>query len=418
MYLLYGFRKLRQKKDNLLTIIQTAQEGFNVKKKRPLFFFDVAAAFDKVWQDGLFFKLVKLKVPYYLIRVIASFLNGRTFAVKVDGEMSIIHVIECGVPQGGVLSPTLFQIFINDIPTVNKEGETVLLFADDIVFLKRFKYLVSGKVCVNLKTETEKDIQEFLNNLENWMNDWRLSLAPHKCAQITFSKARSNVNISDIMNIKLYGQNIPSEKNPKFLGVLFDSKLNFEPHFKSIKKKVGDRLNLLKILSFDKTWRLNEKLLVTMFKSLILSVLDYASVVTGNMKSCSILETIQNNALRIIFKKRLIDKVPAQELREKAGITTVLERHKLLMNDYYERALISQNPLLQKVFGNYKKFRTREYINENLIDRVIESGRQKVTEMIKKHNELCLKKSELYPTVLCGASRIIRQMILDDYSVT
>ena len=86
------------------------------------------------------------------------------------------------------------------------------------------------------------------------------------------------------MDVKLYGHNIPSEKNQKFLGVLFHSKLNFEPHFQSIKKKVGDRINLLEILSFDKTWKLNESLLVTMFKSLVLSVLDYASVVTGNME--------------------------------------------------------------------------------------------------------------------------------------
>ena len=99
------------------------------------------------------------------------------------------------MPQGGVLSPTLFQIFINDIPTVNKEGETVHLFADDTAFLKRFKYMVSGKVGANLKIQAEKDIQEFLNNLEKWMNDWRLSLAPHKCAQITFSY------LHDIMDV-------------------------------------------------------------------------------------------------------------------------------------------------------------------------------------------------------------------------
>jgi hypothetical protein len=76
----------------------------------------VAAAFDKVWHNGLIHKLVELKVPYYLIMIIKKFLENRTFVVKIDGTESGIYFIFCGIPQGGVLSPTLFSIFINDIP--------------------------------------------------------------------------------------------------------------------------------------------------------------------------------------------------------------------------------------------------------------------------------------------------------------
>ena len=106
-----GFRKNRQTKDNLLYVIQNAQEGFNKDEKTLSIFFDVAAAFDKVWHNGLIQKLIDLGVPYYLIAIIAAFLEDRTFTVKIEGKESGIYLILCGVPQGGVLSPTLFSIY-------------------------------------------------------------------------------------------------------------------------------------------------------------------------------------------------------------------------------------------------------------------------------------------------------------------
>ena len=411
-----GFRKARQTKDNLLTVIQTAQEGFNVKEKTTAIFFDVAAAFDKVWHSGLVYKLYLLKIPYYLLRVITNFLCDRTFVIKVDGVFSRVYNIECGVPQGGVLSPTLFQIYINDIPMSNKEGEMVLLFADDIVFLKRFKYILNGKVDANVKNIVQSEIQSFLHSLESWMNKWRLSLAPHKCTQITFSKAKSVSD--DRMELNLYGLQIPYELNTKFLGIIFDTRLSFEPHFQNVKKKVGDRINLLKILSYDKTWRLGEKTLIKMYKSLVRSVLDYASVCTGAMKDCNTLETLQNNALRVIFKKTLLDKIPCDELRKKAGVTTVRERHNKLMTDYYERALVTHNPLIKRVFNNYKEFKEREFIDESLADRTVTHDREALIDLIKRHNHISIKKQEIHPTTLCCAKSTVRQMILDNYGIT
>lgn len=83
-----GFRKNRQTKDNLLYVIQNAQEGFNREEKTVTVFFDVAAAFDKVWHKGLLYKLYELGVPYYLISIIMAFLDKRTFSVKVEGKES------------------------------------------------------------------------------------------------------------------------------------------------------------------------------------------------------------------------------------------------------------------------------------------------------------------------------------------
>ena len=156
-----------------------------------------------------------------------------------------------------------------------------------------------------------------------------------------------------------------------------------------------------------------------MYKSLILSVLDYASITTGacNEKIRDDYEIIQNNALRIIFKKRLLDKVPVRELREKAGLTTIQIRHENLMLEYYERAIVSDNPLIKSLFKNYASFKTRNYIRESLARNNQGSVVAETLKLIKNHNKLCQKDEECYPTALCQAPIIIKQMILDLYSV-
>ena len=203
------------------------------------------------------------------------------------------------------------------------------------------------------------------------------------------------------------------------MGVIFDRKLNFEANVQAIKKKLGDRFNLLKILSYDKTWKLTDGLLIKMYKSLIRSVIDYASITTGSvsLKIKNDLEVLQNNALRIIFKKGLLDKISNEELRTRAGLVTVKERHHKLMLDYYEKAIVTENPLIKKVFDNFKKFKTRNYLKESLA--VDESGRirNETLDLIKKHNVLCDKKKEMYPTTLDNANVIIIQMILDNFSL-
>lgn len=276
------------------------------------------------------------------VKIIAEFLKDRFFLVKCEGEKSILIKIECGVPQGGVLSPTLFSIYINDVPIAEGDDEISLLFADDIAYSARYGYKTKNKIDSSLKIRAQEKVQAYLNKLELWMCTWRLSLAPSKCAQITFSKAKDISN--DEMEITLYNEKIPSEINPKFLGIFFDARLNFSKHWEAIREKITDRLNLLKILSYDKNWRLNEDILIKMYKTLVRSVLDYACVTSVAASNVVLkdFEVAQNDALRIIFKKSLLDKVKVEELRDRAGVQSIFERHKILMERYYERAIISE----------------------------------------------------------------------------
>jgi hypothetical protein len=164
----------------------------------------------------VFYKLALLKIPFEIIKAIEDLLKDRHFSVKVGNAFSTLRKIECGVPQGAVLSPTLFSLYINSIPMRRYTGlkkdhhEFTMLFADDLAYLLTF----------SCKEDAEVVAQTYLNELEDWMCTWRLCLAPHKCAQIVFSRAKK-FDVKEL-DLNLYGIRIPKENSPKFLGVVFD----------------------------------------------------------------------------------------------------------------------------------------------------------------------------------------------------
>ena len=311
-------------------------------------------------------------------------------------------------------SPTLFSIYINDVPAPDGEDEKTLLFADFIVYCFSYKYKENKKLIESASNNAAMKAQVFLNGLESWMDLWRLSLAPHKCAQTTFTKAIRNPK--DDLQITIYGQKINYDHNPKFLGITFDSRLGFEKHFEKVKDKVKERINVLKVLSYDKSWSLNVKFLLSIYKVLIRSVMDYANVITAacNEKVVKELEVLQNDALRVIFKKSILDHVPVQTLLDWAELETIKSRHESLLTAYYEKCLVSNNPLIKELFEKYKIFKRRKLFSEDMA--VGERGTVDLDRLalIRKVNVDSLN-SEIHSTTLCKAKPTIKEIITDSY---
>jgi len=346
-----GFRAARQTKDNILFLSQKIAETLVRKKKVCCVFFDIAAAFDKVWHNGLLFKLIQIQTPNYITAWIREFLNKRQFLVKLNNFLSNANTIETGVPQGAVLSPILFSIFINDIPIAqSKNRRYSLLFADDLVSLFIFKR--RGKIQI--------EIQRYLSLIEKWLMTWRLMMAPNKCSHNTFSNA--NTDESHLISIKLFDEFIPIVSNPRFLGVTFDTRLTFKHQIEHVQKSCMSRLNIIKILS-SKSWHLSQATLVNIYKSIVRSIMEYSSIIFHSIAVTNFhkLEVIQNNAIRSIFKLPYLTN--QETLLSISHIEGLKERFHNLNHKYLTNCIKTKNPLIMDLMDEFKQFHPRPSSN-------------------------------------------------------
>ena len=203
-----GFRKNRSTSDNIVFLTQKIEETFARKKKLGCIFFDIAKAFDSVWHRGLIFKLLKANVDPYIVNWVENFLKDRSFFVEVNGSKSDVFLIESGVPQGAALSPLLFCVYFNDIPTTEKRNESgSLLFADDLATC--FIYNKNGNIKAKIKS--------YMLKFENWLSKWRMKASATKCSYCMFS-GNGKADESNLVYPELYGQRLLKDNYPKFLG--------------------------------------------------------------------------------------------------------------------------------------------------------------------------------------------------------
>ena len=224
-----GFRSNKRTIDNLFYFKQKCLEAFSLKRKRNVnkvvgIVFDIEKAFDKVWHDGLLYKMHQIRIPKKIAMWIKNFLKNRTFYVNVNGKDSKYYSLFTSVPQGSILSAILFLIFINDVPTTVFNYEHIsraLLFADDL-----FKFAYDH----NLK-RLQIILQRYLDELEIWLSKWRLKTAAKKCSYNIYTE---NGQCNEEIHLEIFGKKINKENNPKYLGVHLDQlgmnqniKLNF-----------------------------------------------------------------------------------------------------------------------------------------------------------------------------------------------
>ncbi|GBM32324.1 RNA-directed DNA polymerase from mobile element jockey [Araneus ventricosus] len=282
----FGFRAQHSTIHQLLRVTNSITEGMNNKFYTGGIFLDIQKAFDRVWHDGLIYKLIQLNFPKYLINILKSFLENRTFKVVIHGETSNTGVIKAGTPQGSVLSPILYSIFTSDFPSHPRT--ITCLFADDSAVLAQgttIKYIL-------------RTLQSFLVSLEEWLTKWRIAVNTDKTKAIIFRKGCSNFNPT---NLELFDETIEWVTEVKYLGLIIDNKLTFRQHISYLKEKFWAKIYLcLPLIGRNSSLSLENKLIL--FKQVLRPILTYAAPIWGlaapsNRKKVQIL---QNKLLRII----------------------------------------------------------------------------------------------------------------------
>ena len=261
-----AYKKKRGTQENCLKLTEDIVNAFNKRECVVGTFLDVSGAFDKVWREGLIVKIARWGIGRRLTRVITNFLTSRSLVVKVGNAVSEVVYLLAGTPQGSVLSPTLFNAYMDDLWHLIPSGVELLQYADDICIY------ASGSdpdICA-------RKIQEALDVIERWAGIWRISMAPEKSNWILFSRCPSHKQGNIIL--KMYNKEIPNCKQIKFLGILFDERLTWKAYLDSILRHATSKATQIQALSAKN--RFNSPIqAIGFFNSVIKPLFDYGAVV-------------------------------------------------------------------------------------------------------------------------------------------
>ena len=187
-------------------------------------------AFDKVSHDRLLYKLDRAGIDPQTSAWVKSFLSMRTQKVVIDGEKSDAVPVTSGVPQGSVLGPILFLVYIDDMPKYTKHSQVRLFANDTIAYLT----ITNKDDCQNL--------QEDLKRLEVWEKEWLMEFHAAKCHVLRISRKKNTATFP----YSLHGQVLTEVKSAKYLGVTISNDMTWNNHIDSTAAKANKKLGFLK----------------------------------------------------------------------------------------------------------------------------------------------------------------------------
>ena len=308
-----GFRTGDSCVSQLIAITHEIYQSFDANpslETRGVFLY-ISKAFDKVWHEGLLFKLKCHGVEGSLFNILENYLQDRKQRVVICGQSSRWLNVNSGVPQGSVLGPLLFLIYINDLP--ENLVSVTKLFADDTSIFS----------VVRNVTQASNELNQDLSTIKHWAFQWKMTFNPDpkkQTTEVVFSHKTKPVN-----HPPLYFNDSIVLQSPiqKHIGLFLDKKLKFDHHLNEKISKANKGISVIKRLY----GYLPRRSLLCIYKSFVMPHLDYADVIYDqphNESFCNKIESIQYNAALSITgtikgtsRERLYQELGLESLRER-----------------------------------------------------------------------------------------------------
>lgn len=284
----HGFRLGKSTKTQLVKVIGDLHRNLVTGNTTGMLLLDAEKAFERIWHRGLLYKMIKMNFPRRIIKLVESFLSGRKFEVALSGKRSNIRGLPFGVPQGAVLSPVLYNLFVSDAPIC--PACAVAFYADDCAL-----YHMTSKW-----TDTLDIIETKLAEFHSFFERWKISLNIDKTQAVIVTR-RTKHELPDAPLV-FQGSTIQWKRHGVYLGLEIDSRLTMGGHITDKIRKTDKLFRMLYPL-IGRRSRLNVRLKLLIYKSYIRPVFTYAAPVLVNISRCHIvkLQMLQNRILKSIL---------------------------------------------------------------------------------------------------------------------
>lgn len=333
----FGFRTLKSTNDAVHEVIDHVVDKLDKKKKVLAIFLDLAKAFDTVSIPLLLNKLEKIGIRNMQLKLLTNYLKNRQQRVRIGDIISADLPITCGVPQGSVLGPTLFLIFINDLCNLTIPNGKIVMFADDTVLI------FHGETW----EQTYSFAQTGFDMVNYWLMKNSLTLNVDKTKIMPFTIKNTQLSahnqFSIIAHVCSSGLACSCSKltitySMKYLGVLIDNTLSFAQHIDLLSSRTRKMIFIFKNLRHIADY----KIIKMVYIAFCQSILSYCITVWGGMPKTKILKL--ERAQRAVLKVSLFlpFRFPTNELYSIADVLTIrklfilniiLKQHSLLHYD-------------------------------------------------------------------------------------
>jgi hypothetical protein len=279
----HGFRNGYSCETQLLVTLHDLMKNRDNKIQTDVAILDFSKAFDTVPHDKLLHKLKHYGITGEILEWISVFLKTREQRVVVDGKGSSWVHVDSGVPQGTVLGPLLFLLFINDLPECISNESTVRLFADDCIMYRKIKTF-----------QDQIDFQRDLDKLKEWADKWGMKFNASKCEVMRIDHSQTTLH----MYYNINGQVLKQANKTKYLGIMISEDLSWSPHVQYVTGKANKVLGIIRRNFKECPQELRE----IAYFSMVRSILDYASAIWDPhlQKNITKLDQVQRRAARFV----------------------------------------------------------------------------------------------------------------------